>query len=138
MQQMWIVILIAVAAGYGIAFTRKGSVRGTSMPGRQESLSSPASPADVLAALKRLGAPYAVDDADDAAKIVVLSSPVTLFSWGFFYPVYVSEAGTGSRIVVGCSSKLFQMGPVVTNAHRKCIEAIEAALGVAQARVVNG
>ncbi len=138
MQQMWIFILIMVALGYVVAFTRKGSVRGTSMPARRDTISSPASPAEVMAALKNLQPPYRVDDADDAAKIVVLSSPVTLFSWGFFYPVHIAPIGTGSRIVVGCSSKLFQMGPVVSNAHRKCIQAIEAALSAAPARVVNG
>lgn len=138
MQQMWVFILVIVALGYIVAFTRKGSVRGTSMPARQDTISSPASPAEVMAALRNLGAPYTVDDADDAAKIVVLSSPVTLFSWGFFYPVYISPIGEGSRIVVGCSSKLLQMGPVVSNAHSKCIKAIEAALSAAPARVVNG
>lgn len=138
MQQMWIFILIAVALGYVVAFTRKGSVRGTSMPARQDIVSSRASPDQVMAALRQLGPPYTVDDADDRAKIVVLSSPVTLFSWGFFYPVYITPMGEGSRIIIGCSSKLFQMGPVVTNAHGKCIKAIEAALGVAPARVVNG
>lgn len=138
MQQAWIFILIAVALGYVIAFSRKGSVRGTSMPSRQDILSSPASPAEVFAALRQIGAPYKVDDSDEKAGILVLSSPVTLFSWGFFYPVYITPMGPHSRITVGCSSKLIQMGPVVTHAHTKCVKAIEAALSAAPARVVNG
>ena len=138
MQQAWIFILVMLGIGYAIAFTRKGSVRGTSMPGRQEVLSSPASTAEVFAALRQIGHPFKVDDADETARILVLSSPVTLFSWGFFYPVYITPIGPHSRITVGCSSKLIQIGPVVTNAHNKCVRAIEAALGAAPARVVNG
>jgi len=138
MQQMWIFILIAIALAYVISFSRKGSVRGTSMPGRQESFTSPASPAAVFAAVRQIGTPFKVDDAEEATKMLVLSSPVTLFSWGFFYPVHIMPAGTGSRIVVGCSSKLIQIGPVVTNAHSKCVAAIQATLSAAPARVVNG
>jgi|SRR5664279_6173914 len=138
MQQMWIFIIIGVGIGYVVAFSRKGKVSGTSMTSRQHDVTSSASPAEAFAALRRIGPPYKVDDADASSNILVLSSPVTFFSWGFLYPVFITPHGSGSRILVGCGSKLFQMGPIVTNAHNKCVAAIEAALSAAPARVVNG
>lgn len=139
MQQMWIFIIIAVGIGYVVAFSRKGKVTGTSMTSRQHDVTSPASPAEAFAALRKIGFPYKVDDADPSSSMLVLSSPVTFFSWGFLYPVFITPGlNGGSRIVVGCGSKLFQMGPIVTNAHKKCVSAIEAALSAAPARVVNG
>ena len=139
MQQMWIFIIIAVGIGYVVAFSRKGKVAGTSMTSRQHDVTSSASPAEAFAALRKIGHPYKVDDADASSNILVLSSPVTFFSWGFLYPVFITPGPSGgSRILVGCGSKLFQMGPIVTNAHNKCVAAIEAALSAAPARVVNG
>lgn len=138
MQQTWIFIVVAVGIGYTIAFLRKGKVAGVAMTSRQQAVSSPASPSEVFAALRLIGPPFKVDDADAASHILVLSSPVTLFSWGFLYPVFITPSGSGSKIVVGCGSKLLQIGPVVTNAHNKCVAAIQAALTAAPARVVNG
>ena len=73
----------------------------------------------------------------DAAEgpIVILASGVSFASWGFFYPVHVHPEGNGSKIVVGISSKVFQIGPVVTRAHEKCVQAIEATLSVPVARI---
>lgn len=138
MQQTWIFIVVAVGIGYTIAFLRKGKVAGVAMTSRQQAVSSPASPSEVFAALRLIGPPFKVDDADAASHNLVLSSPVTLFSWGFLYPVFITPSGSGSKIVVGCGSKLLQIGPVVTNAHNKCVAAIQAALTAAPARVVNG
>jgi hypothetical protein len=137
MQQAWIFIFIAIGIGYLIAFTRKGKAAGASMTSRREDVSSDASPAEVFAALRLIGHPFKVDDADAASNILVLSSPVTLFSWGFLYPVFITPRGGGSKIVVGCGSKVIQIGPIATNAHNKCVAAIRAALTAAPARVVN-
>jgi hypothetical protein len=138
MQQMWIFILIGVGVGYVVAFSRKGKVTGASMTSRQQTVTSAASPAEAFAALCKIGRPFVVDDSDASSNILVLSSPVTFFSWGFLYPVFITPNGSGSRILIGCGSKLFQMGPVVTNAHNKAVAAVEQALSVASARVVNG
>jgi hypothetical protein len=138
MQQTWIFIVVAFGLAYTISFLRKGRVAGVSMTSRREEISSPATPSEVFAALRLIGHPFKVDDSDAASNILVLSSPVTLFSWGFLYPVFITPNGSGSKIVIGCGSKLIQIGPVVTNAHNKCIAAIRAALSAAPARVVNG
>jgi len=137
MLQFWVLFLVAIGVAYVVAFTRKGKVS-MGMTSRREEISSPASPAEVFAALRLIGPPYTVDDVDASSNMLVLSSPVTLFSWGFLYPVLITPNGTGSKIVIGCGSKVFQLGPVVTNAHNKCVATVEAALSAAPARVVNG
>ena len=137
MQQFWIFFLFAIVIAYVVAFTRKGKVS-MGMTSRREEISSPASPAEVMAALRLIGHPYKVDDVDASSNTLVLSSPVSFFSWGFLYPVVVTPSGSGSKIVIGCGSKVFQIGPVVTSAHNKCVAAVRAALSAAPARVVNG
>lgn len=54
---------------------------------------------------------YSVDDADPARGIAVLSSRPTLFTYGFFFPAYVSSEGAGTRVDLGIKSKLYQYGP---------------------------
>ena len=132
MGEFWVVMMLALAVAYVVAFSRKGNVR-MAMSSSQREIHSPASPEDVVARLKHIGAPYVVDAAE--GPIVILASGVTFASWGFFYPVHVHAEGSGSKIVVGISSKVFQIGPVVTRAHEKCVQAIEAALSVPVARV---
>lgn len=135
MQNFWIFFLVAIGVAYVVALTRKGKVS-MGMTSRREEISSPASPAEVVGALRLIGHPFKVDDA--SSSTLVLSSPVSLFSWGFFYPVLITPNGSGSKIVIGCGSKVLQMGPVVTNAHKKCVAAVRAALTAAPARVVSG
>lgn len=126
------VFLVVLAIGYVVAFTRKGSVK-IAMPSSVRELHSPADPATVAERLRHLGPPYSVDDHAD--NLLCLSSPVTFMSWGFLYPVHIHPEGTGSKIVVGVKSKVFQVGPVPMRAHEKCCAAIEQALSVPTARV---
>ena len=128
----WPVFLMMIGFAYIVAFMRKGHVR-MRMPSSQREIDSPASPDEVIARLKLIGAPYRVDAAE--GPIIVLSSGVTFGSWGFLYPVHVHAQGGGSRIIVGITSKVFQIGPLVMRAHTKCVETIEAALAVPVARV---
>jgi hypothetical protein len=129
------VLLVVIGIGYAIAFTRKGSVRSASMGGRVHEVRTPASPEQAFAAIARLGHPYKCDDQDPNSKILVMSSPVTFFSWGFMYPVFIHAEGSGARIQIGIHSKFIQMGPIVGNAHDKLLNAINIALSVPAARV---
>ena len=130
------VMILFIAIGYVVAFTRVGTVRGTgSLGSLRKDVYTPADPDTVFARLAMLNGRIKVDDKDPATKILVLSSPVTFFTWGFFYPVYLHAEGTGTRIVVGCKSKVFQWGPLVTRAHNECVTEIERALSLPEARV---
>ena len=136
MKPEFLVVLFAVfGVGYAVAFSRKGKVASTTMGGRRTDVLTQATPEQAFAAIAAIGKPYTVDDRDPASKILVLSSSVTFFSWGFLYPVFIEPEGGGSRIKVGCHSKFVQMGPIVSNAHQKCVAAIEQALSLPAARV---
>jgi hypothetical protein len=134
---MWVFLvpLIVVGVGYAIAFTRKGSVAGASMGSRRLEVHTPASPEQAFERVRTMGGKFIADDSDPNAKVIVLSSPVSLFSWGFLYPVFIHAEGAGSRIEIGIKSKFVQIGPVVGKWHRDCAAAIEQALSVPPARV---
>ncbi len=132
---VFLVPLAMIAVGYMIAFTRKGAVRSCRLGARRLEIHSAGSPDDVFQRISQLRGKFSVDDSDASAKILVLSSPVTFFSWGFLYPVYVHAEGAGSRIEVGIQSKFIQVGPVVSKWHRDCVAALEQALSLPAARV---
>jgi hypothetical protein len=134
----WLFIVIpAIVVGLGLlfAFTRRGSVGGTTIGSRRLELHVPGDPATVFTRLLQLAGRYKVDDSDREHRIVVFSSSPTLATWGFFYPVIVHAAASGSRIEIGIQSKLIQMGPLVTRAHKEVVKAIEQLLGIPAARV---
>ncbi len=134
-QTYWVMFFVLIAVAYVIAFTRKGHA-GMAMPARKRLFSHRASPAEVLAAIQGIARPFKVEAIDDHS--VVLSSPVSFGSWGFFYPVLVTQnASGGSDILVGCTSKVFQVGPLVTRSHDRCVTEIHRALNGATARVIN-
>jgi hypothetical protein len=132
---VFLIPLIMVGVGYMIAFTRKGSVRTARLGGRRLDVHTPADPKAVFARLSAMRGKFTADDSDATANIIVLASPVTFFSWGFLYPVFIHPDGAGSRIEIGIQSKFIQIGPVVGKWHRDCVAAIEQALALPEARV---
>src|SRR5450432_39407 len=129
MTTYFAVMVAIIVVGYGIAFVRKGKVSSAAMGSRKHEFHTPATPEQAFQAISGIGHPYSVDDRDLNSKILVLSSPVTFFSWGFLYPVFLQpEPGGGTKIQIGCHSKFVQMGPVVTRAHNNVLQAIQAVL----------
>jgi hypothetical protein len=132
---MWAIAPITLAVCFAVSFLRKGSVHATTMTPRRLHVSSSGDPDVVFARLATIIGVYRVDDQDPRARILVLSSPASVFSWGFFYPVIVRPEGAGCTIEIGIRSKIFQVGPVVGHAHNRCKEAIERVLSLPQARL---
>src|SRR5258706_10603371 len=132
---VFLIPLGMVVVGYLIAFTRKGSVRTVRMGGRRLDVHTPADPQAAFDRIRAMRGKFSADDSDPSTKMIVLASPVTFFSWGFMYPVYIHAEGSGSRIEIGIASKFIQIGPVVGKWHRDCVAAIEEALSVPAARV---
>lgn len=127
-QTFLIVFLVMMAGGFVVAFLRKGKAASAQLGSRRLDLHTPADPDTVFQRISQLRGKFSADDADPARKIVVLASSLSIASWGFLYPVFIHAEGSGSRIEVGCHSKVFQLGPVVTKWHRECASAIEQAL----------
>lgn len=65
---------------------------------------------------------------EHARSIVVLTTKPTFATWGFFYPVHITESAGGSTVTVGIRSRLVQFGPLVRSAHPQCEAAIEQQL----------
>lgn len=132
-----LVPLVVIAAGLIIAFSRKGSVASTQIGARRLELTSVLDPAAVFERITQIGGRYKVDDASPVSLSVILSTSPTLVTWGFFFPVVIQPAGNGARIEIGIQSRLFQWGPVVTHAHKRCAAEIERALALPAARIAR-
>ena len=135
MAAFWVCFLLVIIAGYVIAFTRKGSVASASLGSRRKEFVVPADIETAFRSISSMRGKFTVDDRDPATKVIVLSSPVTLFTWGFLFPVFLHAEGTGTRVVVGCHSKFFQIGPLVTKSHDACEAAIKAEFALPPAYV---
>jgi len=131
----YIVVALALVAAIIFASGRKGSVASTRLGTRRLELHLPIEPAAAFALLTGMSGRYKVDDSDAASRIVILSSRPTFATWGFFYPIIVHAAGTGSRLEIGIRSKLVQGGPLVGRAHKHCVAAIEELTVLPVARV---
>jgi len=131
-SQSWIVgivVLVAIGVGYLIAATRKADAKAARPSGRAITLDSPLAPDTAFARLRSapLGR-FTLGDSDEANRVLVFASSVTLFSWGFFFPVFVRAGGAGTRIEIGLKSRLVQWGPIVTRTHKEFAAAVEKAL----------
>jgi hypothetical protein len=134
-----IVVVCYLIACYAIAASRKGRV-GVTVTTQRHDVFVPIDPATVFARLAQIGDRYRVDDVDPVTRRLVLSSSVTLFTWGYFYPVAIHPHGpAGSRIEIGIRSRLPQRGALmtalVTHALLRCADEISEWLEVPAARV---
>jgi len=135
-----IVMLGLIVVGYIFAALRTGTVRSVAMGSRIETLHSRLSPQEVYARLTAGVSGFHMDDADPQAQIVLLSTKPTFATWGFFYPVMISESPNGgTELRISIRSKLIQWGPLVTRWHRKCSSAVDLQINgeLPSARVVG-
>ena len=124
-----IVGLLAVG-GVGIvfAYTRSATVDSAGLTKKLITIESSLSPAEVFERLESGVGKFALEDADRARGLVVLTTKPTFATWGFFYPVHLAQSGDGSTVTVGIRSRLVQFGPLVGLAHRQCATAIKQQL----------
>jgi hypothetical protein len=125
--------LVAVASlllGVMLAVYRKVSAKTAEPTRRRLILSTPLAPQAAFQKLERtlwIGH-CKLADVDAERRVLVLSSGITGWSWGFFYPVFVRASASGSEIEVGARARVPQFGPIVANNHKACVAEIEKAL----------
>jgi hypothetical protein len=98
---------------------------------RYLTLSSPLPPAEVFARLERARwtGHCRLADKDEQRRVLVLSSSVSGWGWGFFYPVFVHRDDSGSLIEIGVRPRVpVQPGLIVANNHKACVAEIEKVL----------
>lgn len=69
-----------------------------------------------------------VADSDAARRVLVLSSPVSGWAYGYFFPVFIRGAGAGSIIEVGILPKSIDVEPRVEKALAACAAEIKKVL----------
>ena len=102
------------------------------MPSRKLRFTTETPPDKIMAALAS-GVPEAkatLMQTDEKTARLVLASPMSLATWGFWYPIHITPApGGGSQVDVGITSRGFQWGPLVTKAHKNFIAMVQARVG---------
>ena len=75
---------------------------------------------------------YEIDHFDSEAGIIILSKPLSFFSNGFFFPIYITQENDKILIEIGIVSKAVQVGPIPKRILERCINGIEAYLFCAE------
>jgi hypothetical protein len=121
--------LVLSAGGLAIALTARRSYVSRRRPTRLLTLTTRRSPEEVRAGVTSLASYELVEDLPDR-RLITLKSRPTLFSWGFFFPIYLdSQPNATTQVTVGIESRAFQMaGPVVIHHHKRCLEALRQRL----------
>lgn len=65
---------------------------------------------------------------DNQTKRLVFQTNVSFATFGFDFPVFVTPDGAGSNVDVGCTSRSFQWGPLVTQAHKGFVDSLKSYL----------
>jgi len=133
----WLAPVGIIILGRYVESLRKGRVANATLGARRLELRSSADADTVFAKLLQVGGGFRVDDSDAGKKILVLSSPTTLWSSGYLYPIHVRQDIIGSLIVIGIRSKSISVGVVrKSRAHERCATELSQLLGLPAARVV--
>lgn len=73
--------------------------------------------------------PYTIDETGTGPDKIVLATSPDLSSWGFFFPIQVRPHPQGStQVLIGCTSRFIQGGPIVQKKHREAVEFVRSAV----------
>jgi hypothetical protein len=134
----WLAPLGILAIGRLVESLRRGRVANSALGARRLELRSSADAETVFAKLLQVGGGFRVDDSDADKRILVLSSPTTLWSSGFLFPIHIRQDIIGSIVVIGIRSKSISIGVVRTSrAHASCAAELSQLLGLPSARLVE-
>jgi hypothetical protein len=135
MEGMFVVLMI-ISVAIVVAAMRKATSAVATKPSRLRAFALQQNGSDVLKqviAYAQVGG-YKIEDIDEAIGRVILSDSVSLTSFGFFYPVYISQHGDETVVEVGIKPRLPQVGPIVTRNLERCVNGLKAHLIVESSR----
>lgn len=114
--------LIVVVVFYVAGAVRKPPTPATMRQGRLLSFHTAMPPVQVIRAIGWFAQQnhYRIEQVDETHGWILLSQPLSLFSYGFFYPIQVtpSQYPGDAQVDIGIRSRAYQYGPVVTSRHK--------------------
>lgn len=125
--------LLFAGIGLVVALLARRSYVSRKRPAKLLTLTTDCTPEQVREALLALShaGRYKLDEDRPEQRLITLSTKPTMFSWGFFLPIYVEPRdGGATEVTIGIESRFFQVGPVVTHHHQQCLSAVKDALAV--------
>ncbi len=75
---------------------------------------------------------YEINHFDAKEGIIILSKPLSFFSNGFFFPIYITQKDNEILIEIGIVSKAIQIGPIPKRTLERCYQGIKAYLFCAE------
>jgi heme/copper-type cytochrome/quinol oxidase subunit 2 len=127
----WLLILAIIGIAWRYASRRNAASVVTKKPKRLHTFTTAQTPEAIIAAIRQkvLASDYTLDSIAEENPRLMLSTPPSATTWGFFYPIYLTVQDDGLTLVeVGIESKLVQMGPLVRQQHEACVVFVKAAL----------
>lgn len=100
-------------------------------PNRLTSFVVPLPPEEVMKIIIKFAQQtgYCIETIAPDQGFITLSTKPTLTSWGFFYPIYLSQQADHQTFVeIGIKSRAIQIGPLVSRNHERCAAGIFAAI----------
>lgn len=123
-------VLVLVAVLYAVAAFRKGKVDSIGFSSRVLEFDVASDRTEVFMAISRGVDGFRKEDADAERGLILLTTGPSFATWGFFFPIILEELPEGgTRIRISISSRIFQVGPLVTKWHKKCLAAVESSVG---------
>lgn len=112
-----------------LAESAKAPAKTVELPERRVRIESTLTPDAIFVKLAQIKfGKVAPHDTDADRRVVVLASPVSGMSYGYFYPVFVRGAGTGSIVEVGITPKSIDCRPRLEKALEACAAEIKKAI----------
>ena len=126
---LFVLLLVGIAWRY--ASRRNAASVVTKKPKRLHAFTTAQPPEAIIEAIRQKvpDSDYALDSIAEENPRLMLSTPPSAMTWGFFYPIYLTPQDDGQTLVeVGIESKLVQMGPLVKQQHEACVVFVKASL----------
>jgi len=112
-----------------LAASAKAPAKSVAPPERRVALETPLQPDAVFAKINALKfGKVSPHDADAGRRVVVLSSPISGWHYGHFYPIFVRGSGTGSIVEVGITPKSVDCRPRLEKLLETCAAEVKKAI----------
>jgi len=135
---LFIVIMIFLFSVFGlVAILRKPPKK---KPRYIESFSTKTAPKDVLKAITyfALHSGMDIDVFPESENRITLGDRLTIWSFGFFYPIYISKKDNGITLVeIGVKGKASVTGTVAFRYRMKVVNGIKAAIFMLERKKAN-